>query len=107
VRALVAVVAALVLALPAAGQDRPRLRLVDDSPLTLAGSGFGGGEFVRVRLVAPTFRTTLVRASAAGRFFVRFRNAGCVADLLVATARGLRSERTASYRRLGLACPPQ
>jgi hypothetical protein len=109
VRALaVAFVAALALAVPAtAGQGGAKLRLVQDSPLTLAGSGFRGGESVRVRLVAPTFRTKVARANAAGRFVVRFANPGCVAGLVIATARGLRSDRTASYRRLGLACPPQ
>ena len=90
----------------AAEQTRASLRLVNDSPLTLVGSGFAAGERVRVSVVAPERRLALARAGRTGRFTVRFVDPGCVAGMVIATAKGLRSARTASVRRLGPACPP-
>jgi hypothetical protein len=108
VRGLVVALAALAVAVPAsAGRQPAALRLVSESPLTLTGSGFGATESVRVRVVAPSLRTKVVRSTASGRFVVRFTRPGCVAGMLVVTAQGLRTERAASYRRLGFACPPQ
>ena len=107
-RAPVVALAALALAVPATAGSRPAaLRLVSEAPLTLTGSGFGATESVRVRLVAPTVRTKVVRTTASGRFVVRFSKPGCVAGMLIVTAQGLRTGRAASYRRLGVACPPQ
>ncbi|MGE5692137.1 MAG: hypothetical protein ACM33B_16435 [Pseudomonadota bacterium] len=107
-RALVVALAAtlVVAAAPASGVDaQARLRLVADSPLSFAGSGFAGRESVRVRLVAPALRTQVVRTGPGGRFVVRIADPGCLAGLVHATARGLRSGRAASYRRLGPGCP--
>lgn len=107
-RVLVASLAvALALAASAAGgQQKATLRVVADSPLTLVGSGFASGERVRVSLVVPARRVAFARATPTGRFTVRIADAGCVAGMVVATAKGLRSARTASVRRLGPACPP-
>jgi hypothetical protein len=72
---LAAVAAAAVTATTAVGaaNARPALRLLDRTPLTVAGKGFAAQEAVRVR-VATQGRTTTRRvvASATGSFRARF-----------------------------------
>ena len=57
----------------AQGADAAKLRVLDASPVRLAGSGFSPGERVRVRVRAGLAkRSRRVRANADGRFRVRF-----------------------------------
>jgi hypothetical protein len=52
---------------------RPALRLSDDTPMTLQGSGFRSGEHVKVTVVAGKRAVHWVWAGSAGGFLVRFR----------------------------------
>jgi hypothetical protein len=102
--------AALALVLVVSAQGRassPHLRLLDASPVRIAGSGFAAGERVRVRARAGgAKRTRHVRANAHGRFRVRFKHLAqdpCGESLSV-TARGSDGHR-ASLKRLARMCP--
>ncbi len=92
----------------AQGAAAPRLRVVDASPVRLAGSGFAPGERVRVRARAGlTRRTRHVRAGSNGRFRVRFAHLAqdpC-SESLRATATGSDGHR-ATVRRAPRLCPP-
>jgi hypothetical protein len=52
---------------------RPTLRLSDDMPMTLRGSGFRQGEHVKVTVVAGKRAVHWVWAGSAGGFLVRFQ----------------------------------
>jgi hypothetical protein len=57
----------------AAAAPRPALRIADDVPMTLRGSGFRPREPVRVVVhMGPKRLTRSLRAQAAGTFTVRF-----------------------------------
>jgi hypothetical protein len=85
----------------------PSLRLVDVAPLTLQGSGFRGGEAVRVRLsVRALAETRTLRSDAGGRF--TFRHGGFLAvdpcrGTIIVSAVGAASGRSATWKR---ACRP-
>ena len=70
---LVTVVLALVLGATSAAAAAPMLRLADQSPLVVRGSGFKAGEHVRVWLVLTTSRRYHdTVAGVRGGFTVRF-----------------------------------
>jgi hypothetical protein len=76
--ALVLAALALGVAVPASAATA-QLRLVDRSPVTLRGAGFGASERVEVRVtLGDAAAKRFVRADGTGRFLVRF--AGLVYD---------------------------
>ena len=72
---LLVLIFVLALAVPAAAAERrPALRVLDEHPVTVAGTGFGARERVVVR-VAPTSEpaySKVVRATITGRFTAVF-----------------------------------
>lgn len=86
----------------------PKLRMLDASPLRLAGSGFSPGERVRVRArTGLAKRSRRVRADSDGRFRVRFARLAqdpCSGSL-AATATGSDGHR-ASLKHAQRQCPP-
>jgi len=83
----------------------PALRLSDDAPVTLSGSGFRTNERVRVVAVAGERAVHWLTAGTGGRFVTRFR--GMNADAcrgFTATAVGDRGSR-ATYKRAPGQCP--
>jgi hypothetical protein len=105
---------ALLLALAAAGglaspttatSTRATLRLGDESPLTVSGSGFRAQEHVRVVAVSGKRAVRSVTAGAGGRFAVRFTGMSVNACRGVSvTAIGDRGSR-AMYKRPPGQCP--
>jgi hypothetical protein len=92
----------------AQGSAAPRLRMVDASPVWLAGSGFAPGERVRVHARAGlAHRTRHARADAHGRFRVRFAHLAhdLCSESLSATATGVYGHR-ATLKRARRRCPP-
>ena len=85
----------------------PKLRMLDASPVRLAGSGFSPRERVRVRVrTGGAKRTRRVRANSHGRFRVTFRHLAqdpC-GDSLSATAVGSFGHVT-SLTRVRRLCP--
>jgi hypothetical protein len=72
--ALAATVAVAGFAAPAAPAAAPALRILDDNPLTLRGTGFRPAEAVRVTVrMGPKRWTQAARAGTHGGFTVRFR----------------------------------
>jgi hypothetical protein len=106
IRLLLLAVLAAVLALPAWGRDgarAPALRIVDRTPLTVAGTGFAPREEVRLTLRTGRARgfARAARADAAGAFRVAFDVLVAVEPCrgaLVVTATGARGSR-ATVRR--------
>jgi hypothetical protein len=104
------VLAALVLLAGSAAQGAgaAKLRVLDPSPVRLAGSGFSPGERVRVRArIGLAKRSQRVRADADGRFRVRFAHLAqdpC-SQSLRATAKGSDGHR-ATLKRVRRLCPP-
>ncbi len=86
----------------------PRLRLLDRSPVRVAGSGFAPGELVRVRARAgEARRSRRVQANSRGRFrasFPALSQDPCNQSLSV-TATGSAGHR-ASLKRQQRLCPP-
>lgn len=92
-----------------ASEATPRLRVIDASPLTLAGSSFRSRESVRLTVRQDDVRATrLLRATLAGRFTARFL-AESLGDrcggVLWATAVGSRGSR-ATLKLPQPLCPP-
>ena len=89
--ALVLVGVALLLPVPASGQTRPILRIVNDSPLTLRGTGFKARERVQVTVVMrERILSRQLRTGSLGGFTIRFVGVGinyCVFPLSI-RARG-------------------
>jgi hypothetical protein len=84
---------------------QPALRLSDESPVTLTGSGFRTNEHVKVVAVAGKRAVHWVTAGTRGRFATRFR--GMDADAcrgFTATAVGDRGSR-ATFKRAPGQCP--
>jgi len=110
---LVGVVALLVLAIAAQAAQgshaTPSLRLVDMSPVRLAGVGFSPGERVRVRVWSGSERQVRrVRANSRGRFRASFTVVGThdpCNEWLAATASGS-AGHGASLKRPPRLCPP-
>jgi hypothetical protein len=110
----VRLLAVLLLAATAAGgvaapttavATRPALRLSDETPVTLSGSGFRTNERVKVVAVAGKRAVHWVTAGTSGRFVTRFR--GMDADAcrgFTATAVGDRGSR-ATFKRVPGQCP--
>jgi hypothetical protein len=87
-----------------AGTAKPSLRPVDQSPLTLAGSGFRTGERVKLLLAAPpVVSSRSVRASRRGTFRVAFSLTVGRCDAVVVQAIGARGSR-ATFRQDALHC---
>jgi hypothetical protein len=84
---------------------KPRISLVDETPLVLAGRGFKARE--RVRVVASAergqYRKT-VSVSRQGRFTVRFASVDASCGMLFVRAVGGEGSR-ASWRRPGIPPP--
>jgi hypothetical protein len=84
---------------------RPALRLLDEAPLTLGGTGFRANEHVKVVAVVGSRSVRWVTAGSGGRFGVRFRGLGAnECRGLTVTAIGDRGSR-AAYRRPPGVCP--
>ena len=106
VRLLAIALLAAALALPAWGRDAgraPALRIVDRTPLTVSGTGFGAREEVRLTLRTGRARAFArsTRADAAGAFRAAFGVLVAVEPCrgaLVVTATGSRGSR-ATVRR--------
>jgi hypothetical protein len=86
----------------AAASKHPAVRVVDGSPVRVAGTGFGGGERVTVKLSVSGSGVVskVVRATMAGRFSAVFAQrtlSDCVTYSVVAT--GWRGSR-ASVKRI-------
>ena len=65
----------------------PKLTVVTPSPVVVAGSGFRGGETVRVSIRGEDVAAKSVIASAAGRILVRFgtlKLGACSSDVIAA-----------------------
>ena len=90
-----------------AGEPAPSLRVLDRSPLVLRGSGFSGGERVRVTVSgSDDTRSLAVRASARGTFTARFRSGlGDRCSALLVRALGA-SGRSAALKLPQPHCPP-
>jgi hypothetical protein len=102
---LAAVFGGAVAAPTTAVTTRPALRLADDAPLMLSGSGFRASEPVKVVAIAGKRATHWVTAGSGGRFAVRFRGMDANACRgLTATAIGDRGSR-ATYKRAPGQCP--
>ena len=69
---LIAMVVALTVGTAGATVAGPRLRVMDETPLVVRGTGFKSHELVHVGLVARTTRRKDVVAAATGSFTVRF-----------------------------------
>lgn len=84
---------------------RPQLRLMDDAPFTLRGTGFKVSEHVRLVARTPALATRQVTAGSAGGFMVRFAGAqaGYACTGLTVSAVGDKGSR-ASYKRPPEAC---
>lgn len=87
-------IAALALAGVAAGATAgPRIGLLDSTPLTVAGTGFGSGTAVHVTIgLGQTRLAKKVESTASGRFVARFRRSvpdtSCIqVTIAAATAR--------------------
>ena len=106
--ALLAALALIIGGSAPAGASTPRLRMLDASPVRLAGSGFSPRERVRVRVrTGGSKRTRRVRANSRGRFRVTFRHLAqdpC-RDSLSATAVGSAGHVT-SLTKVRRLCPP-
>ena len=100
--ALVAVAAAAAVAAP------PALRVVDQSPLVIRGSGFKAGEKVRVVLSLTTMRRYRdVAAGTAGGFTARFTVTPAQCSLVRSlSAVGSRGSRATRALRLDCVPPP-
>ena len=103
------VCAVLVVAVPASAGLQPQLRLVDSSPLTLAGAGFKKSERVTLDLYVHDARhAKRVRATLGGTFRVAFQGVGaidrCNTDVW-ARATGSRGS-IATMKRPQPQCPP-
>ena len=86
----------------------PKLRLLDASPVRIAGSGFFPRERVRVSVrTGGAKRTRRVRANSRGRFRVTFKHLAqdACADSLSATAVGS-AGHVISLTRVRRICPP-
>jgi hypothetical protein len=108
-RGVLLVCAVLVVAVPASAGLQPQLRLVDSSPLTLAGAGFKKSERVTLALYVHDARyAKRVRATLGGTFRVAFQSAGaidrCNTDVW-AQATGSRGS-SATMKRAQPQCPP-
>jgi hypothetical protein len=75
IRGLAVVILALVLCTPVLAQGKPaKLRISHASPVTAVGSGFKGGEFVRVTLsIGAVKKTRGAVATTTGGFKVVWR----------------------------------
>jgi hypothetical protein len=69
---LIAALLGLVAGTAGATTDRPHLRVMDETPLVVRGTGFRPREVVHVGLVAQTTRRKDVVAALTGSFTVRF-----------------------------------
>jgi hypothetical protein len=88
-----------------ASASKPRVSLVDETPLVVAGRGFKARE--RVRVVASTARgryRKTVSVSRQGRFSVRFASVEASCGLLFVSAVGDEGSR-ATWRRQGIPPP--
>jgi CelD/BcsL family acetyltransferase involved in cellulose biosynthesis len=110
-RISLAAVAVAVLAISptvSAEQTRPTLRILDFTPLTLAGRGFKPRETVKlVASQAELMRVRKARATAAGRFrtaFTGFNISRC-RGTLVLRALGARGSRVTVRLLQPLSCP--
>ena len=95
------VAAALLLVAGASSATRPSVRVASRQPLTIVGRGFQPNERVTVTAIANGRHVTTVRATAAGRFRVRFRHVRvkrCLA--FIVSARG----SLASFAILNIRC---
>jgi uncharacterized protein YbjT (DUF2867 family) len=111
VRLLLAALVVAALAAPASGAARPRVRLMDLTPASVAGTGFRGRERVLVTVTGSSGRLRrAVVTSAGGAFVVRFARAvstaGC--NQLAISAVGAKGDR-AYWKSPPKACgpPPQ
>jgi hypothetical protein len=99
---------ALVAVSPAVGQTRPTLRILDLTPLTLAGRGFKSQETVKlVATQADVTRTRKVRATTGGSFrtaFAGFSVNRCRGDLVLRAVGG-RGSRVTIRLLQPLSCP--
>ena len=106
-RIFAALLAALAVAASATAAGGPRVRLVDESPATVAGVGFRAAERVQVSVVAGdvSLRKT-VAATGEGRFTARWQRSlpdGCHA--IFVSAIGSRGSR-AVLKVAPTECPP-
>jgi hypothetical protein len=107
-KGLAALAIALLAAAPAAGSSgsKPRLRLLDTTPLRIAGSSFKARERVTVTVYADGMRRRTTRATSGGAFVVTFPGAApdrCAAVAIL--ARGASGDQ-ASLKVMPKACPP-
>jgi hypothetical protein len=97
-------------AAPAPGASTaPSLRMLDASPVRLAGAGFSPGERVRVRASAGgERRSRRVHANSRGRFRVSFAGMALdpCAEVLSATATGSKGHRASLKQMPQRLCPP-
>jgi hypothetical protein len=103
---LVALGIALFAASGTAATRSARVRLADQSPVTVRGAGFVAHERVRVTVSAKTTRTHTVDANAAGAFttrFLRWTIGGCTAYSI--SAKG--SDGSRAFWRVAPMCAPQ
>jgi hypothetical protein len=107
-KGLLALVAALILAVPIAGATapKPKLRILDTVPVRITGSGFHARERVGVTLVTSVVWHKVLRATRAGRFIAAFPSATldrCAGYSVL--ARGAAGAR-ASLKVMPLGCAP-
>jgi hypothetical protein len=107
-KGLLALVASLLIAVPAAGATAPKakLRMLSATPVRVSGIGFHARERVGVTLVTNVVWHKVLRATKAGRFVLSFPNATldrCSGYSVL--ARGAAGAR-ASLRVMPLACAP-
>lgn len=93
-------------ALDASNSAKPSLRLVDRSPLRVAGIGFRAKEQVKLTVAAGGVWQKTLRATRAGRFTAVVQGAiidRCLGFAVI--ARGARGS-VATLRGMPVACPP-
>ena len=107
-RILLAALLLALVAVAAAAAAPPTLRVVDQSPLVIRGSGFKAGEKVRVVLSLTTMRRYRdVAAGTAGGFTARFTVTPAQCSLVRSlSAVGSRGSRATRELRLDCVPPP-
>ncbi len=107
-RLLIAAVALACAATAAAAAPRAVVRVLERSPLTVAGSGFAARELVAVTVLTSLgLRSTSVRAGERGSFRASLgRFAQPCGQPVAVRARGLASRRLAVVSLMALPCVP-